>query len=114
MKNYADREECYQPPILHIIRMPNPIIVLLFIQNISPFLTGLNAPANSSSPATVDQTQMTFDDISKMYVDRWKKSLRHIAMVAKFFKKENSHRFKLLRCYSVSFNLSNVGEIFCG
>ena len=45
MKNYADRGGCYPPKpkassseiciILHIIRKPNSIIALLFIQNIS-------------------------------------------------------------------------------
>ena len=46
MKNYADRGGCYPPKpkaeadntlrsFLHIIRKPNSIIALLFIQNIS-------------------------------------------------------------------------------
>ena len=44
VNNYAGRKECYWPRwitaseisiILHIIRKPNSIIVLLFIQNIS-------------------------------------------------------------------------------
>ena len=50
---------------------------------------------------------------------REEKSLRHIAMVAKFLNdnkpkihlKENSPYFKLHRPYSISFNLSNVGGI---
>ena len=49
-----------------------------------------------------------------------KKSLSHVAMVAIFLDdnklkidlKFNSHCFKLHRSYSISFNLSNVGEIF--
>ena len=48
------------------------------------------------------------------------KQLRHVAMVAKFLDdnkpkihlKVNSHCFKLHRSFSISFNLSNVGEIF--
>ena len=43
--------------------------------------------------------------------------LRHVALVAKFlYDDENvtSTYFKLHRSYSVSFNLSNVGEIFWG
>ena len=52
---------------------------------------------------------------------REEKSLRHVAMVETFLddnklklhlKNENSHCFKLHRSYSLSFNLSNVGEIF--
>ena len=46
------------------------------------------------------------------------KSLRHVAMVAKFVddnKQKTSEKslnyFKLPRPYSVSFNLSNIGEI---
>ena len=49
MKNSADQGGCYPPRpkwitlseicrILHILRNPNSIIALLFIQNISPFL----------------------------------------------------------------------------
>ena len=53
-------------------------------------------------------------------VYRGEKSLRHVAMVAKFLDdnkpkrhlKVDSHCFKLHRSYLVSFNLSNVGEIF--
>ena len=48
------------------------------------------------------------------------KSLRHVAMVAKFLDdnkpkrhlKSDSHCFKLHRCYLNSFCFSNVGEIF--
>ena len=48
-KSYADPEECYPPMwkttseicIIRIKRKPNSIIVLLFIQNISNFLTSL-------------------------------------------------------------------------
>ena len=36
--------------------------------------------------------------------------LCHVAMVAKFL--VDLHSFKLRRSYSISFNLSNVGEIF--
>ena len=52
---------------------------------------------------------------------REEKSLRHVAMVETFLDdnkpklhllNENSHGFKLQRSYSLSFNLSNVGEIF--
>ena len=52
---------------------------------------------------------------------RQEKSLRHVALVAKFLddnkpkihlKKVNSHCFKLHRSYSISFNFSNLGEIF--
>ena len=52
---------------------------------------------------------------------REEKSLRHVAMVETFLDdnkpklhllNENSHCFKLHRSYSLSFNLSNVGEIF--
>ena len=44
--------------------------------------------------------------------------LRHVAMVAKFLddNKPKIHlrsKFALHRCYSMSFNLSHVGEIFC-
>ena len=44
--------------------------------------------------------------------------LRHVAMVAKFLddNKPKIHlrsKFALHRCYSISFNLSHVGEIFC-
>ena len=51
------------------------------------------------------------------YMDnREQKSLHHVAMVAKFLDdityKVNSHCFKLHRSYSISFNLSNVGETF--
>ena len=42
------------------------------------------------------------------------KSLRHEAMVAKSVLDDNSHWLKLRRSYSISFNLSNVGEIFWG
>ena len=40
--------------------------------------------------------------------------LRHVAMVAKFLddNKSKRHCFKLHRSYLISFNLSNVGEIF--
>ena len=45
MKNSADQGRCYPQSseseicrILHILRKPNSIIALLFIQNISPFL----------------------------------------------------------------------------
>ena len=50
VKNFTDQGGCYQPRwitaseisiILHIIRRPNTIIVLLLIQNISNFLTSL-------------------------------------------------------------------------
>ena len=37
MENSADQGGCY-PPRPHILRKPNSIIALLFIQNISPFL----------------------------------------------------------------------------
>ena len=49
-KNYTDQGGCYRPRwitaseisiILHLIRRPNTIIVLLLIQNISNFLTSL-------------------------------------------------------------------------
>ena len=43
--------------------------------------------------------------------------LRHVALVAKFLDDDEnvtSTCFKLHRSYSVSFNLSNVGEIFWG
>ena len=52
---------------------------------------------------------------------REEKSLRHVAMVETFLDdnkpklplfNQNSHCFKLHRSYSLSFNLSNVGEIF--
>ena len=51
-------------------------------------------------------------------LNREKTLIRHVALVAKFLdddKVENvtSNCFKLHRSYSVSFNLSNVGEIFC-
>ena len=42
------------------------------------------------------------------------KSLRHEAMVAKSVLDDNSHWLKLRQSYSISFNLSNVGEIFWG
>ena len=57
------------------------------------------------------------------YGDKEEKSFSHIAMVVKFpddnklktsLKKVNLHCFKLHRSYTVSFNLSNVGEIFWG
>ena len=41
-------------------------------------------------------------------LNRGGKLLRHVAMVLKTV---NSHCFKLRRSYSISFNLSNVGEI---
>ena len=56
-----------------------------------------------------------------LLLDREEKSLRHVAMVETFLDdnkpklhllNENSHCFKLHRSYSLSFNLSNVGEIF--
>ena len=45
---------------------------------------------------------------------REEKSFRHVAMVAKFLddNKSKRHCFKLHRSYLISFNLSNVGEIF--
>ena len=58
------------------------------------------------------------------YYNREEKLLRHIAIVAKFLDdvksnmechlKKNSHCFKLHWSYSISFNISNVGEIFLG
>ena len=42
MKNSAD-----QGGILHILRKPNSIIALLFIQNISSFLKEFNSPLRS-------------------------------------------------------------------
>ena len=44
------------------------------------------------------------------------RSLRHVAMVAKFLddNKVNSHCFKLYRSYSIYFNLSNVGKPLWG
>ena len=44
-------------------------------------------------------------------INREEKSLRHVAMVAKFLDETNSHCFKLRWSYSFAFNLSNVGEI---
>ena len=38
MKNSADQGGCYPQRPKHILRKPNSIIALLFIQNISPFL----------------------------------------------------------------------------
>ena len=57
---------------------------------------------------------------SKFVVHREEKSLRHVAMVVKFLDnnkpktslKVNSHWFKIHQSYSISFNLSNVSEIF--
>ena len=53
-------------------------------------------------------------------MNRQEKLLRHVAMVAKFLddNKPKIHlksefALKLHRSYSISFNLSNVGEIFC-
>ena len=53
----------------------------------------------------------------KVDVYRQEESLRHVAMVATFLddnkpKRHCSHCFKLHRAYLISFNLSNVGEIF--
>ena len=54
-------------------------------------------------------------------VERESRYVRVVVMVAKFLddnhnrkftQKVNSHCFKLYRSYSISFNLSNVGEIF--
>ena len=53
-------------------------------------------------------------------MNRQEKLLRHVAVVEKFLDdnkpkihlKVNSHCFKLHRSFSISFNLSNVGEIF--
>ena len=49
------------------------------------------------------------------------KSLRHVVMVVKFLDKPKTRHFKseftlfqIHRPYSISFNLSNVGEIFWG
>ena len=59
----------------------------------------------------------------KWLIDREEKSLRHVAIAAKFLDENklrtslnslNSHCFKRHCSYSVSFNLSNVGEIFWG
>ena len=66
----------------------------------SPILRGLSRPLTSK-------------------LNREETLLRHVALVAKFLdddKVENvtSNYFKLHRSYSVSFNLSNVGEIFWG
>ena len=59
-----------------------------------------------------------FPDI---YIEREKKSLCHVAMVAKFLDDnkpkmslKKSHSFKLQQPCSVSFDLSNVGDIFWG
>ena len=55
-----------------------------------------------------------------MTSNRKEKSLRHVAMVAKFLddnkpKKLLKSLFALLhRSYSISFNLANLGEIFFG
>ena len=54
--------------------------------------------------------------------NREEKSLRHVAIVAKFLDdnklikslKVYSHYFKPYRSYSISFNLANLGEIFFG
>jgi len=59
---------------------------------------------------------------SKFVVHREEKSLRHVAMVVKFLDdnkpktslKVNSHWFKIHQSYSISFNLSNVSDIFWG
>ena len=57
----------------------------------------------------------------KISPNREEKLLHHVAMVTKFLddnkpkrhlKKLNSHCFKLHRSYLISFNLSNVSEIF--
>ena len=55
-------------------------------------------------------------------MNREGKSLSHVAIAAKFLddnatnpkftSRVNSHSFKLHGSYSISFNLSNVGEIF--
>ena len=60
--------------------------------------------------------------LSQPYSDRdfnrEEKSLRHVAMIAKFWgdikpiKPVYSHYFKLHQSYSISFNLANLGEIF--
>ena len=57
----------------------------------------------------------------KFLVYREEKSLRHIAMVAKFLDDNKPKRplksgfalFQTSLTYSISFNLSNAGKIFC-
>ena len=72
MKNYGDRGECYLRPrritlseisiILHMIRRPNSIIVLLFIQNNSYSLkTTLKHAYLHQEPITCISVKFTFD-----------------------------------------------------
>ena len=63
---------------------------------------------------------MRSSDFVNHSYNREEKSLRHVAMVATFLDDNkpkrhlqvDSHCFKLHRSYLISFNLSNVGEIF--
>ena len=65
MENYGDREECLITPseisiILHMIRKPNSIIVLLFIKNNSQFknIAKTSLPASMLSSSSIVYVQV--------------------------------------------------------
>ena len=69
-------------------------------------------PTGLSRPLTWRTDTIIFSKLNREEI-----LLRHVALVAKFLDDDEnvtSTCFKLHRSYSVSFNLSNVGEIFWG
>ena len=54
---------------LHALFITAPNLILLFIQNICRFLSGLNSPANSSKSATFDQMWEILTDINTINVN---------------------------------------------
>ena len=54
---------------LYALFITVPNLILLFIQNISRFLSGLNSPANSSKSATFDQIWEILTDINTIDVN---------------------------------------------
>ena len=116
--------------------MPSSIYVLFFIIQFngslipwtSAHLNRLFKTSSSSLDLKVSNAEYCNGDTPRQHwgvmphsLYREEKSLRHFAGVEKFLDnnkprlhllKVNSHCFKLRRSYSVSFNLSNVGEIF--
>ena len=106
MKNYGDRGGCYWPRritpseisiILHMIRKPNSIIFLLFIQNNSSFKNMANTCFNTS----IDPSMLSSSTIVPFRVVQLRKYSPNSRC------RPSSHLLAVLAMFSVIFSASS-------
>ena len=95
----------------HISRVS--YIYFLFLFRFGVFLASAHVQTDTYAPDLYEKTG-AYVDVFFLKIaprgSREEKSLRHVAMVAKFLDDNKQKSFKLNRLYRMSFHLPNVGE----